>query len=291
MSALFKSAIVIAFGLAIGLYSLGSMSLENVVKSVRLERIVVLINEALSSVRPQAVTIPVDLAAARRVDEDLDYLTAERTGSLEGWRAFLARHGSGSHAQSASSEIDELLLSETAPMPAAAQATNGKSPDATAESEPAPPAPLSLSADIAVATRDEASDQPDAPPGAPARDEGAPSSRGDGKVQPQPASLMDGLSAAPEPASTATPANVSAKDGPDARSKPRDAHSRHRAALSSPGPEPTRRARPCAFRFECHWRALTLQPILMALLGERPKHAPLSGRTVAEARSTDFPGR
>ncbi len=293
MGAHSKLAIVFASGLAIGLYLLGSRGLENVVELARLERIDVLINEARKFVRPQAAAFAVDPAAARRIDEDLDYLTAKRIGSLEGWRVFLARYGSGGHAQSAKSEIDKLLLSAKAPQPAAAKSTNGMSPDARAESEPAPPSPLSLSAEIVAPRGDAVRDELEPPPGGATTDEVVGFTRewGDGKVQPQPASLMDRLTAAPEPAPTAKTANVSAKVVPDVRSKPRATHSTQRTALASPSSRSRQHARSCAFRFECHWRALTPPLILLALLGERPKHSRAFGQRVADARLTNIRGR
>src|ERR1700722_602572 len=42
-------------------------------------------------------------------DEAPDYRTAERSGSLDGWRSFLAAHPDGSYARLARAEIDKLL--------------------------------------------------------------------------------------------------------------------------------------------------------------------------------------
>jgi Caspase domain len=44
--------------------------------------------------------------------EASDYRTAERTGSLDGWRSFLAVHPDGSHARLARAEIDKLLAGQ-----------------------------------------------------------------------------------------------------------------------------------------------------------------------------------
>ena len=71
-----------------------------------------MISKAVAPLKPQAAVFAVDPAAAARVAEDLDYRIAERIGSVEGWRSFLAVHGSGVHAQSATGEVERLLLSE-----------------------------------------------------------------------------------------------------------------------------------------------------------------------------------
>ena len=62
--------------------------------------------------RREAAVEPVDPAAVARIDEDLDYTIARRVGSPAGWRAFLADHGSGAHADSARAEFDRLLAEE-----------------------------------------------------------------------------------------------------------------------------------------------------------------------------------
>ena len=71
-------------------------------------------------------TAPVDAAAAARVDEDLDYHTAEQTNSVDAWRAFLANHPHGPHAQDAQTALDQI-------------APPGHSPEPT-KPEPPPPA-------------------------------------------------------------------------------------------------------------------------------------------------------
>ena len=68
--------------------------------------------EERSAAKPEVAGALVDPAAAARVDEDLDYMIAQRRGSVEGWRSFLAAHGSGVHAQSAKEEVEKLLLAE-----------------------------------------------------------------------------------------------------------------------------------------------------------------------------------
>ena len=67
---------------------------------------VAFINRTFTPVRPRAA--PLDPVAAARVNEDLDYRIAEQTKSAQGWRAFLAAHPHGAHAQAAQAELDKL---------------------------------------------------------------------------------------------------------------------------------------------------------------------------------------
>jgi hypothetical protein len=95
------------------------------------------------SAKPEVAGALVDRGAAARVDEDLDYMIAKRKGSVEGWRSFLAAHGSGVHAQSAKGEVEKLLLAGQDPAPAAAEVSNGVSTDAKTGSEVVGSAPPS----------------------------------------------------------------------------------------------------------------------------------------------------
>ena len=122
MKTLFKYAIVLALGLALGFYVHGLQSLEDVAKLKWLDEINVIINKPFVAARPAAVA-PVDPAAAALRDEDLDYRIARRIGSLDGWRSFLTAHGSGVHAQSAMEAVEKLFLAEKAPTPPAAEAS------------------------------------------------------------------------------------------------------------------------------------------------------------------------
>ena len=112
MSAPFKYAFVLALGLAFGFCIHARPNLEEVAKLAWLDEINVTINKAVARLKPQAAVFAVDPVAAARVGEDLDYRIAERIGSVEGWRLFLAVHGSGVHAQTATGEVERLLLSE-----------------------------------------------------------------------------------------------------------------------------------------------------------------------------------
>jgi hypothetical protein len=107
---------------------------------------------ALVPATPGAGAAQVELAAAARLDEDLDYRIAQRIGSLEGWRSFLAAHWTGFHAQAAQAEVDRLLVAEKVPAPAAEEVSNGDvSSIATAPDELAPPGAPSPRTEAATA--------------------------------------------------------------------------------------------------------------------------------------------
>jgi hypothetical protein len=110
--------------------------------------------EERSAAKPEVAGALVDPASAARVDEDLDYKIAQRKGSVEGWRSFLAAHGSGVHAQSAREEVEKLLLAEKAPTPPGAEVSNGSS-TAKAVSEVMGSAPPSPGVEVAALTPDE----------------------------------------------------------------------------------------------------------------------------------------
>ena len=111
--------------------------------------------EERPAAKPEVAGALVDPAAAARVDEDLDYMIAQRRGSVEGWRSFLAAHGSGVHAQSAGEEVEKLPLAEKAPTPPGAEVSNGASTDAKAVSEVMGSAPPSPGVEVAALTPDE----------------------------------------------------------------------------------------------------------------------------------------
>jgi hypothetical protein len=149
MSAPFKYAFVLALGLAVGFCIHAPPNLEEVAKLARLDEINVIINKAVARLKPQAAVFAVDPAGAARVSEDLDYRIAERIGSVEGWRSFLAVHGSGVHAQTATAEVDRLL-SEQASAQATAKVSNDTSPGAKAASDTVRAAPLSSGTEVAA---------------------------------------------------------------------------------------------------------------------------------------------
>jgi hypothetical protein len=123
MKAFAKYAVVLASGLALGFGLREPPSLEKFAKLPSLDEANNFVREAPAAVKPKAAVAPVDPAAAARVDEELDYLIAQRTKSLEGWRAFLSAHESGRYARDAKAEIDKLVAVETAPAKGGAEAT------------------------------------------------------------------------------------------------------------------------------------------------------------------------
>src|SRR5208337_3068076 len=102
MSALFKYVIVPSSVLATGFYAYWSLNDGTFLS---------LYGDVFQSVyREIAAIVPArPEAAAADIGEELDYLVARRLGSLAGWSAFLAAHGSGVHAESARAELDVLL--------------------------------------------------------------------------------------------------------------------------------------------------------------------------------------
>ena len=153
MSAPFKYAFVLALGLAFGFCIHAPPNLGELAKLARLDEINIIINKAVARLKPQAAVFAVDPAGAARVTEDLDYRIAERIGSVEGWRSFLAVHGSGVHAQTATAEVDRLL-SEQASAQTTAKVSNDTSLGAKAASDPVRPAPLSSGTEVAALTPD-----------------------------------------------------------------------------------------------------------------------------------------
>ena len=153
MSAPFKYAFVLALGLAFGFCIHAPPNLEEVAKLARLDEINVIINKAVARLKPQAAVFAVDPAGAARVTEDLDYRIAKRIGSVEGWRSFLAVHGSGVHAQTATAEVDRLL-SEQASAQTTAKVSNDTSFGAKAASDIVRPATLSSETEVAALTPD-----------------------------------------------------------------------------------------------------------------------------------------
>ena len=154
MSAPFKYAFVLALGLAFGFCIHAPPNLEEIAKLTWLDEINVTINKALARLKPQAAVFAVDPAAAARVAEDLDYRIAERIGSVEGWRSFLAVHGSGVHAQTATGEVERLLLSEQTSVQTTTKVSNEPSLTTKAASDNVRPATLSSGTEVAALTPD-----------------------------------------------------------------------------------------------------------------------------------------
>ena len=146
MNALFKYAIVLSLGLAAGFIVKGPLNLEDVAKVKWREEINAILNQALAFAKPAADVVPIDPAAAARIDEDVDYRIAQRIGSLEGWRSFLAAHGNSAHAQSARAEAQ--LLAGKSPAQAVAEASYGASTDPKAANEAVSSAPPSAGKEV-----------------------------------------------------------------------------------------------------------------------------------------------
>jgi hypothetical protein len=152
MSAPFKYAFVLALGLGFGFWIHAPPNLEEIAKLAWLDEINVIINKAVARLKPQAAVFAVDPAGAARVTEDLDYRIAQRIGSVEGWRSFLAVHGGGVHAQTATGEVERLLLSEQASAQATGKVSNETSLGTNAASDPVRPSPLSSGTEVAAVT-------------------------------------------------------------------------------------------------------------------------------------------
>src|SRR4029077_13281074 len=113
--------------------------------------------------RREVGAFPVDPIAAANVEENLDYRIAQRMKSTEGWRSFLTGHPDGPHAQSARAELEKLVPAEKSPVPAAApapvpvaaQASDVRSLDTKAPSEPTSPAQPSPPSEVAKLGTDE----------------------------------------------------------------------------------------------------------------------------------------
>jgi hypothetical protein len=153
MLSLWKYMLFLALAV-VAMYAYAPLNFKEMAKPRWLADIDVAISASLAA-KPQAEVSAVDPIAAAKVDEDLDYRIAERTKSTEGWRAFLAAHPDGPHAQSARAELDELAPPMTPPAPTVAQAPDTGAPDTTIPSGDVPPPPASTGSDAATVATDE----------------------------------------------------------------------------------------------------------------------------------------
>jgi hypothetical protein len=135
---LFKYIFVLVLVLAGGLYAFYAYSLYGLSPE----------DNSDIAARSAAAVVANNSARAGLADEELDYRSAQRLGSLEVWRAFLRAHGDGAHAESAKQEVERLRLAgrgpegapkDIAPDPKAASAT--MDPPSPAGAEVAGPAP------------------------------------------------------------------------------------------------------------------------------------------------------
>jgi hypothetical protein len=120
-------------------YAFAPPSFREIAKPRWLADTSVAISRSLTA-RPEAEVSAVDPIAAAKVDEDLDYRIAERTKSTEGWRAFLAAHPDGPHAQSARAELGKLAPPVTPAAPTAVEAPDRAPPESKSPSEVVSPA-------------------------------------------------------------------------------------------------------------------------------------------------------
>ena len=356
-----KYAVVLASGLAIGFYMHEPPNLEKFVTLPSLDEIDIIFREALAAAKPKALVAPVDPAAAARVGEELDYRIAQRTNSLQGWRAFLAAHENGLFAQDARAEVDTLLATETPPVKAAAEATRSallaEGPEAAKETNAAAPVEAKselasadrLSAGMQVASLDPDDNYRRGAERFPERSKRPADAESDGSVveqgchpfQPEvlrpvdrsgpattPTTVAETSKAAPD--QNAAPENEGVADRPPAAqaatlphgeidpdglnglccksdaaspsvpAKPSPASARKRGAASSSSKarasasshssEPSQRADHCS-RSVCNLRHPELPPILMALLGEKPRHSSSFGRIKPTDRPSAARGR
>ena len=262
----------------------------------------VMISKSLAYAKPKAEVSPVDPIAAANVDEDLDYRIAQRTKSTEGWRAFLAAHPDGPHAQSARAELDKVAPPMTPATPMAAQAPDTGAADTTIPSGNVPPPLPSTGSDAATVASDEIcrgdedrlqrlSDSPTS----------------DGvirllielrceKLRPQLLSLAkrldDKAPAAPADAAqdAAQDASSSVLPGPVASTPPlppprmrtNEPSKRLRSTLSSHGVEQKRHA--------TRWTAPNLPQLLLAFFGGGPRNSTGVRRTQAAGGSSSSGG-
>jgi hypothetical protein len=289
------------------IYVYAPPNLEDIAKSQWLDHISAVITKSLASAKPQAEVSPVDPVAAAKVDEDLDYRIAERTKSLEGWRAFLTAHPDGPHAQSARAELDKLAAPATST--AAAQAPDRAPPDTKIPSDvasPPHPSPVPEAATLAsdeICRGDEdrleklsnnlTSDgvirflielrceklrpqlisladrlkDPDPKPGAA---DPVPTDRPDNKTPAAAGDAAHGLSASISPESDGSTIN------PPLPPKRAAEPSKARPDIASHGLQPRRRASAST--------EPSLPPILLALFGEHPKSSARFHRTRAGGR-------
>jgi hypothetical protein len=243
----------------------------------------------MTALAPAPEKLVIDNVSSANVAEDLDFRIARHTDSPAGWRAFLAAHPDGPHAQAARAEIDRL-----SPEPEQSRAPT-QAPDGTAhetaalsappmmieEEEPAPPPqpaevaePSSPSPPATQAPVNAAQSPPAPAPPVMAGEEAAPAAQpveAADQVPPSSAATQAPVQAAQSPAAPAvvaeeepgtTPPPVAiAADAPLPPSRPRQ------IAAAKPA-EP---ARPSHLRAEHHQASRpNILTILVAQLFHRP---------------------
>ncbi len=251
-----------------------------------LDEIGVAINQSLAA-QPQAEIPSVDPIAAANVDEDLDYRIAQRTNSIEGWRAFLTAHPDGPHAQSARAELDKLDPSAPSSAQMAVQAPDTGAADTKIPSGNVSPPLASTGSDAATLASDEVckGDEDRLQ-----RLSNSPTSDGVirllielrcEKLRPQLlllAKRLDTTPAAPADAaqdasSNPPPAPAASKDASTQAAKTRTPGSQHRARprVASHSSEPRRHAN--------HEKDASLPPFLLSLFGNGSRNSTEVRRT------------
>jgi len=110
MRGLLKYAFVLALGIAIGAYIVLDTIAPDTAKQSEIA--------ARSEAAPPATLESIE-------EEELEYAVAKRLASLDGWRAFLAAHPNGAHAQAARAEIARRFGASSASADGAAAAPAG----------------------------------------------------------------------------------------------------------------------------------------------------------------------
>ena len=288
MQVTFKYAIVLAAGLMIGFLAHAAPRLAGFGNLRWIGDVKSWADRAFPASRA-ADAIPIDQSAAAAVNEELDYRIAQRIGTLDRWRAFLATHGKGPYAQAAKGEIERLLSAGKRDFSVAAgdlaSSADGKSlSEALAGDQPSA-APVAAAPALVVAGDGAKASQ--APcveklllqDGSGVLSGSLSSSKGRPSV---PAPVMpQGEVAAPDAVSQTAVVNKAARaEVPTSRLSAKSIEGpfvgTKRALPFWGGAEPAasrrrRHANRCASARGCFVGSSSLPPILLALLGERPR--------------------
>ena len=199
--------------------------------------------------------------------------------STEGWRAFLAAHPTGPHAQSARGELDKLVPVERPPAPVAAQLSDSGLPDMKTPREDTSsdqPSPRSEVASDEICRRDE--DRLERLSDSPTSDEALRflTELRCEKLRPELFRLTERLDYQDPSAAVAAQSHSSnvSEAGVAAR-RAAEPQNRTRWRVASRSLRPRRRAN--------RWVAASVPPILLALFGEQPRHSTAFRRTRASA--------
>ena len=300
MDATFKYAVVLATGLAIGFLARETPNLVGLADVARLDDMRIRIEKVFVPAMRGADVLLVDQSSAASVGEELDYRIAQRVGTLEGWRAFLAAHSAGEYAPAAKAEMERLLAAERPVSPSTAEAV-ALSADEKPWDEAAPSSERSPAQEPGTHAPDlvnKPAQSSDTTPleRTPSPDVGTVStdakSAGEGGGPPPPPALQlevttpdvandaAGNGAAPEKAETPAPTVL-----PPVAPRPRSS-----SAVLSHGNRTRQRASRCHRARGCSWHPY-LPPIILALLGERPGRPGALAPIPHNVRKVAFAGR